>query len=415
MNNFQKYQGCLENHQPQLALQHLLQHLYINRQHAGGYFLAGNLFRELNRYDLAINAYLEACRLNPNRSQYYLNLGVTYREMQQPEKAIGAYETAYKLNPDPAILSNRASAMLLAGNYTDGWREYEWRTQTPSGKPKYDWYPADVRWNGEPLNGQTIVVYGDQGGIGDDIQFCRYLPYLKAMGAIVIFATWKSLIPIVSTMEGVDLVMEHCWPSYKNLDVNWVVPLMSLPAIFKTTLETVPSRTPYLSVPAERRAKWQELLSQYPASPGIKKVGFVYATSHDKARTCPLDQWSPLLSQPGIQWFSLQKEDDAGDGKRLAAENPNIIDLTHHLNDFADTAALIESLDLLISIDTSVPHLAGALAKKTWLLLPFNTDFRWLLHRDDSPWYPSFRLFRQSTLGQWEPVIEQVRAELLKI
>ena len=404
----------MQQEQHDLALNYLQRHLEANPRHAYGFFLAGNLMRDLGQWPQALCAFLEACRLEPKNSELQTCLGIIYNQLQKPDSAIRAFDTAFENNRDPGILYNRSMALLLAGRYQEGWQEYEHRALVHKNKKiLYEWHPASKRWQGQPFPDQTLVVYNEQ-GLGDDIQFCRYLPYLKALGGNVVFITQKSLFPVMSTLYGVDQIFELSKETHESLrNSDWFVPLMSLPQLFQTTLNSIPNQTPYLAVPPSYSEKWQALLEPYMTNPGIKKIGLVYASINEKQiRNCPFPLWHPLLSLPGLQWFSVQKGDAAVTVQNYAAKHDNLVDLTAHIHDFGDTAALLDQLDLLISIDTSVPHLAGALGKPVWLLLPFSSSWRWLLQRSDCPWYPSFRLFRQSAPGQWQPLMEQVRQAL---
>lgn len=234
------------------------------------------------------------------------------------------------------------------------------------------------------------------------------------MGGTVVLVVPQPLLPVLSRLPGVDKAVERSYSAVAALvDSDWFVPLMSLPHIFRTAPDSIPSQTPYLSTPSGYRDKWRTLLKPYLKRPGVRNIGLVYASANDmRIKTCPLEKWAPLLDVPGLQWFSVQKGDAAAAVHQVAAKQANLIDLTRHIEDFGDTAALLDQLDLLISIDTSVPHLAGALGKPVWLLLPYFSDWRWMLKRSDSPWYSSFRLFRQYQPGQWEPVIAQIRQAL---
>lgn len=397
------------------ALQFLQQHLNANRQHALGFYQLGNLQRSMNQWPQALCAYLEACRLDPEQSDFHLNLGVMYQWLQQPDKAAQAYITSWQKDNKSSTRFNRAQALLLDGQYTEGWQEYESRRSIPDYQPRFEWYPQEREWRGQPFPGQTLIVYHEQ-GLGDDIQFSRFIPYVKALGGTVILATRPSLIPVLATLHGVDQVVDHSPETYQTLRFHWAIPLMSLPLLFRTTLHNIPNRTPYLSVPTAYRAKWQELLKPYISRPGNLKIGFVWACnpldSLGQIRTCPLPQLASLFTVPKTQWFSIQKGPASTELHDIASTVPNVIDLSQSIEDFADTAALLDQLDLLISIDTSVPHLAGAIGKTAWMILPFANEWRWLLRRSDSPWYPRFQLFRQPVPGKWEPVMEQIRHEL---
>lgn len=410
MQHYQQFQLFREQHQPEQALHCLHKHLHDNPRHAYGFFMAGNLLRELGRLPEALCALREACRLDPGQGVFFANFGVLYRELQQPEEAILAYSAALERNNDPGIRFNRAMAMLQAGRYEEGWSEYEWRMQTGPNQSLYAPYVCQKLWHGQPFPGQTLLVVPEQ-GLGDNLQFCRYLPLVKSRGGKVLLGTIPSLQPILSTLAGADQVILTLPDAY-----DYAVPLMSLPHLFHTTLSSIPNQVPYLSVLPAYRDKWQTLLAPYKQGFGTRRIGFAFATSNDRhIRSCPLSLWHTLFSLPGLQWFSLQKGDAASAVPELSASCANVVDLTHHIDDFADTAALLDQLDLIVSIDTSVAHLAGALAKPVWLLLPFVGEWRWLLRRCDSPWYPSFRLFRQSLPGQWEPVMAQVRQALLRM
>lgn len=416
MHFYSLYQQCLQQSQPEQALFHLQQHLARNPEHAAGFFQAGNLLRKLGLLSLALSAFQKACKLDPSQKEYYANAGVLHRELQQPDQALQAFNAALALGEDPAVRFERAMALLSIGCFQEGWREYEWRTRKAPLDKMYDYLSSGRRWQGQPFPGQTLLVHHEQ-GLGDHLQFCRYLPYVKALGGQIVYTAWPELIPVLSTLQGLDQVLPHNPQTYASLQTQWSIPLMSLPHIFRTTLDSVPNQTPYLSVPSAYRSKWQALLAPYPRLAGTRRIGLVYAckTTNQPHRICPLSFWQPLFSLPGLQWFSLQKGEAASGIREYKDRYANLIDLTGHIDDFADTAALLDELDLLISIDTSVPHLAGALGKPVLLLLPFVSEWRWLLRRSDSPWYPTFRLFRQPLPGYWEPVIAHVRAALLRM
>lgn len=404
-----------QNDLPQ-AIQVLQKHLHANRSDAVGFYQLGNLHRQLGEWSKALCAYLEACRLDPKQSDFFLNLGVTYQSLQQTEQAISAFSRAYAITADAKILFNRAQALLLAGRYEEGWRDYEQRTEMTAYKSIFEWHSPRCRWQGQPFPGQTLVVYHEQ-GLGDDLQFCRYLPYVKSLGGRVVFSTRPPLIPVLSTMDGVDEVIDHSEAAFRTLRFHWAVPLMSLPLLCGTTLNNIPSQVPYLSVPTRQRQKWEALMAPYRSERCQKNIGFVFscnpASDSGILRSCPFPLLSDLFSVPGTRWFSLQKGEAAVAVQAVAATQGNVIDLTAQIDDFGDTAALLEQLDLLISVDTSVPHLAGALGKPVWMMLPYANEWRWLLRRSDSPWYPTFRLFRQPGPGLWAPMIARIRQALL--
>ena len=373
---------------------------------------AGRLASLSGQLSLALQYYLSAYELAPQHSDCLWNIGVTYHDLQQPALALEAFAAAYRISGNEAIRYNRAMTLLLAGDFPAGWPEYECRLQIPAHQHRYSWHEPQHLWDGQPFPGQTLVVYAEQ-GLGDCIQFCRFLPFVKALGGTTVLCAPPSLVPILQSLAGVDAIIpgDSAGPS-RPLRLRWAIPVMSLPYLFRTTLATIPDCTPYLHVPADYRHKWQLLLSPHRHS-SLQRIGFVFSSANDiQVKSCALAHWAPLFSLPGLQWYSLQKGSAAVSEASAAAPFDQIIDLSGHIGDFADTAALLEQLDLLITIDTSVAHLAGALGKPTWLLLPFSADWRWLLGRSDSPWYPSFRLFRQLVPGQWPAVIETVRQQL---
>ena len=409
MDCFQRFQHCLRENQAEQALRYLKDGLRNHPKEAEAYFQFGKYLSQHGARVQALGAFQEACRIDPGQAVYRICLGVAHQDLQQPEQAIRCYSG---WEQDPKVRFNLATALLLVGRYQEGWSAYEARLAADTSG-KYRWHPPERLWQGQPFPGQTLVVYSEQGR-GDDIQFCRYLSYVKALGGEVVLSTWPDLIPVLATQFGVDRIVEHGGIGPRDpLRYNWAVPLMSLPYAFRTTLDDIPNQTPYLNVPTAYRAKWGELLADQ-IRPGVKNIGVVYACkpTNQAFRTCPLHLWQSLFSLPGLRWFSLQKGEAAVDFANCASSHPHLVDLTGHIHDFADTAALIEQLDLVISVDTAVPHLAGALGKPTWMLLPFVSDWRWLLNRCDSPWYPDFRLFRQNLPGHWEPVISQVRQAL---
>jgi hypothetical protein len=263
-------------------------------------------------------------------------------------------------------------------------------------------------WDGSDPAGRTIFVHTEQ-GFGDTIQFVRYVTMLIARGAKVILECTLPLRSLMSSVKGVSKVVVA---GVRPPDFDLHIPLLSLPKIFKTTLETVPNEVPYLFVDDERMAKFKQLTRD----PGAKlRVGITWAGNikPDPARTCPLENFAPLASIQGVTFFSLQKGEPEADADR-PPPGLKLIKLSDELKDFADTAAAMLNLDLILTIDTAGAHLAGALGRPTWTILPWACDWRWLTDREDSPWYPTMRLFRQPTRGDWASVIAQVADELGK-
>jgi hypothetical protein len=320
------------------------------------------------------------------------------------DEARASFDRAVGIRPDFAQARwNRAQAMLLAGDFAQGWREHEWRLKA---HPELQRAFAQPLWLGEvPLDGKTILLHAEQ-GLGDTLQFCRYAPLVAARGGRVVLEVQKPLVDLMRDLPGVAAVVARGEP-LPDFDLH--CPLLSLPLAFGTRLDTIPAQMPYLGAPAERAAGWEARLTKRP------RIGLVWSGNaghkRDRARSIPLYALMPVFDLDAATFVSLQKEARAADAAVLK-QTAKLIDVGAELETFADTAALIRQLDLVIAVDTSVAHLAGALGKPLWLLLPAAPDWRWLAGREDSPWYPTARLFRQTVTRAWGPVVARVRAAL---
>ncbi len=373
----------------------------------------GNVLQEQGKLTEAAACYQQALRLQPDCAMAHNNLGNVRKEQGQLAEALACYEQAITLEPDYADAHlNRALAWLLAGQYEQGWPEFEWRWRCPG----YALAPcAAPRWQGQPLQGQTILLRAEQ-GLGDTLQFIRYAALVKQRGGRVLVECQQPLLQLLARCPGIDgLVARGATPSEK-VDVQ--APLLSLPCLFGTTLATVPAPIPYLSADPCLVEHWRQQLCPLPAF----KIGIAWQGSllyrSDRARSIPLTAFAPLGRLKGVQLISLQK----GLGTeqlRDVADHLAILDLGSRLDEtagaFMDTAAVMHSLDLVLTCDTALGHLAGALGVPVWLALPFVSDWRWLLHRDESPWYPNVRLFRQREPGNWPEVFERIAAEIRQL
>lgn len=365
-----------------------------------------HLLKDQGQIERAISHCHQALRLDPTWVEAHNDLGNARLELGQLSEALACYDRAIELNPDHSNAHwNRAVILLMQGDYQQGFIEAEWRWKLTTMQPRP--FPQPL-WDGSDLSGNRILLHAEQ-GMGDILQFIRYAPMVKARGGEVWFECPQSMLRLLSTAAGLDQLI--AWGSPLP-DFEVQVPLMSLPRILQTHWQTVPAQVPYLQ-------------ASFPSPVEISstqfKIGIVWAGSRkyeDNPYSCcsaPLQEFRSWSALPGIDWFSLQKGDPA---QQLAdvADLWFIQNLDPLLQDFADTAAVIDQLDLVISVDTSVAHLAGALAKPTWLLLPFAPDWRWRLDRDDSPWYPTLRLFRQPHPGDWRGVsllVEEALAEIV--
>ncbi len=368
----------------------------------------GNALKELGAWEQALGCYEQAIALKPDYAKAFNNLGNVYRDQGDLTKALAQYERAIQLEPNFAEAHwNKALTYLLQGDLQQGFAEYEWRWQVKLANFRPMRQFGRPLWDGSPFPGKTLFLHAEQ-GMGDILQFFRYVAIAAELGGQILLECHAPLTQLLQFQPHVLRVVPY---GSMPLQFDLHAPLMSLPHILGTTLATVPAQVPYLQVPpCERR-----LPVASTEGPPPRKVGLVWTGNpqnpYNKLRQIPLEQLLPLASLPGVQLYSLQKEMPPEDAALLAA-HPEIIDLREQMTDFVDTAALIQELDLVISIDTSVTHLAGALAKPVWLLLPYTPDWRWLLHRSDSPWYPTLRIFRQTSAATWETVIVEVQAAL---
>jgi tetratricopeptide (TPR) repeat protein len=369
------------------------------------HFNLAHLLRQSGEPAAALASFDRAVAIRCDYAEAHFNRGVVLKELQRLDEALASYDRAITIKRDFAEAHlSRAIAHLLRGDLTRGWHEYEWRWKNPGGPDGATErrFPQPL-WIGKgPIAARTILVHSEQ-GLGDTLQFCRYTKLLADLGARVVLEAQAPLVALLGRLEGVSKIVARGDP-LPPFDCH--CPLLSLPLAFRTTLETIPSRIPYLRSDADKTARWEARLG----AKSRPRIGLVWSgnprQSNDDNRSIRLAEWAPLLSAD-FEWVSLQKEVREVD-RGFLRDSPAILDFAGDLNDFGDTASLCECLDLVISVDTSVAHLSAAMGKRTWVLLSFNADWRWLLQRDDSPWYPTARLFRQRAAGDWPDVLERV-------
>lgn len=336
--------------------------------------------------------------------------GISLEQEHRLDEAAICLLNAATIAPRNASIRLKLGQILLSrGEFMAGWREFEMAYQLGLHTM------PDLRilpWNGMRISQGHILLVGDQ-GFGDAIQFARYIPLVAARCDGVVLGCSEQLAPLLVGIKGVVQIVTR----YKDIEGDCKVycRLTGLPILFNTTLDSIPAPIPYLTADLRKAANWTERLKMQA---GKLRVGIAWAgrTTHanDKNRSMNLGQWQPLLNVPGVSFVSLQKEIPECDIAAMATNN-KILSLGSELNDFSDTAALIQVLDLVISVDTSVVHLAGALGKPAWVLLPYVPDWRWLYNREDSPWYPSLRLFRQNAPHDWRDPVERAAVELRKL
>lgn len=379
--------------QPMAAVAALQRAVRLDPRHAQAHLALGNAHGDVDEADLAATHLTEAIRLQPDLPEAHASLGFLLTGAGRLREAIAACDAAIALRPGFARAHwNRSFAHLLAGDFLPGWEDYEWRKRDARFAGDFPALPGR-EWTGEALTGKMLLVHAEQ-GLGDTIQFARYLPLLAARGARVVLACARPLITLLETVDGVAAAVDRAGrlPKYDL----WV-DQMSLPRLFATVIGSIPSPAGYL--PGACAA---------PQSSAPLRVGLVWAGNplhqNDRRRSIPSAALAPLFQVPGIDWVNLQVGARAGDFPDLPPPDG--------LTDFAATARVIATLDLVIAVDTSTAHLAGAMGRPVWLCLPAAPDWRWVLGRYDSPWYAAMRLFRQPFPGDWGSVIAQVRTAL---
>ena len=370
----------------------------------------GLVLLQQNKIEAAEAVCREALRLKPDATTAHLALGMACYLQARPREAVACYDRALELNPSsPEAHKNRGIARLQLGDFLGGWDDYEWRWQCVelSGRRL-----AQPLWDGSLLAGKGILLHAEQ-GLGDTLQFVRYAPLVRERGGRVIVACQRALLPLLRGCRGIDELV-----TFDNAASAYEVhaPLMSLPRIFGATLETIPADVPYIEPDARLVDYWRNDLNSF----GGFKIGIAWQGSpefrFDRLRSVPLINFAPLADLPGVTLFSLQKGFGSEQLTALAGHS-NVVDLSSRLDEssgpFLDTAAVMKTLDLVITVDTSIAHLAGALSVPVWMVLSSSPDWRWLLDRDDSPWYPTMRLFRQPRRGDWKQVFTKIAAALL--
>ncbi len=382
--------------------------LQIKPGYAEAFNNLGVVLKAKGMVDDAISSFKSAVHINPEHVDAHYNLGNMLWGSGRHNEAIGCYDRALKFDTDHIEARwNRALLLLMTGNYEQGWQDYEVRfaRKTPPER-----LFAQPRWDGSDLSGRRILVYSEQ-GFGDTFQFVRLLPMVKARGGKVIFECQKELSSVLSLCDGIDEIIDQNDSGKPDISFDTHIPLLSLPGVLGVRLENLPSKVPYVFVNAELIDKWRERLRVHKGY----KVGIVWGGNPDyrynSGRSCDLKTFGLVGQLPGTTLFSLQKG-----GSELAAVNQpdefSIANLNAEPNNFSDTAALIMNLDLVISVDTAVVHLAGALGKPVWLILVHASDWRYLLKRTDSPWYPTMRIFRCPKSGDRTVVMRQMVEEL---
>ncbi len=409
LHTLQRYDEALQNYAEAIRLHPGYADAYANR---------GNMLLDMGRFEEALANCETAIRLKPDYVEAHMNRGVVLQALRRDVQALSSYDEAIRLRPDYAEAHwGRSLLQLQSGKYRDGWRGYEWRWKLKTCSRSGLGFSQPM-WSGqEPLSGKTILLHAEQ-GLGDTIQFCRYVPMVAALGARVMLMVQPELVALLGSLGG---VAEIITPEQALPEFDYHCPLLSLPLAFGTTLESIPSPGAYLKADPARIERFRRLL-------GLRhrpRVGLVWSSGYHpihpewfaaySRRNIGIEHISKL-DMRGIGFVSLQKGEPAESEfrRRYRALWPqgNMVALTEQLHDFADTAGLVANLDLVIAVDTSVVHLAAALGRPVWLLSRFDGCWRWLVDREDSPWYESVRIYRQERPGDWATVLRRVSEEL---
>jgi len=384
-----------ENRMYEKAVARYRRAIELKPDYADAWNNLGGTLRELDRLSEAESAIGRAIQIEPNLASAHSNLAIVLMDQQRFIEAIESFHRAIAARPDYREAHHNLGMLhLLLGDFQRGWEEYQWRPITP----------LQIRqptWRGEDLRGKTIFLHAEQ-GIGDTIQFARFIPILQEKGAHVLIGCHPELSGLVGGLAQI----VHRGDRFPPFD--FYCPLLNVPMVLGTNVNNIPARIPYLKADEERSKLWRERLGPRK---GNLRVGLAWAGSpkhaDDARRSIALEKFAPVLANPNIEFISLQ----VGPAGARAAQH-GMVDFTSELRDFSDTAALVDQLDLVVTVDTAVAHLAGAMAKPTWVLLAKTPDWRWLLGRADSPWYPGLRLFRQERRGDWDAVIEAIAQKL---
>ena len=434
LSKLKRFNEALKNYQQALLLQPQDAEIYCNRgvifkelkmfddalldfkksielrpNYADAYLNQGMLFEAIGLTDKSVSNYKKAIELKPDYADAYSNLGTIFHDLGEYSEALECYEKVIELKGDCInAYWNKSLLMLLNGDYEEGWNLYEWRWRRDKNEARR--HINKPIWLGiNSIKDKKVLVWSEQ-GLGDCIQFCRYVFLMQSLGAKIILEVPFQLKIILSTLDKNITIIEKGQPLP---DFDLQVPMMSLPLAFKTAVDTIPAKAPYLFSNDKFNKRWKKFLG----NTNKFRVGLAWSGSEnhtkDKKRSIPLKIIEKLLCLP-LEFHSLQINYKESDFEILKL-NPKIFQHQKNIKDFSDTAALINNLDLVISVDTSVAHLAGALGKPIWILLSYSPDFRWMLNRKNSPWYSSAQLFRQSRVDDWETVIDEVWVELKKL
>lgn len=435
----------LEQARTDPALFHIGRSIELDPHNSIAYRSMGDAFSASGQLSLSISAYQKACALDPGNTDALLNLGTVcheldaydqaklmfqniidqapghlralnnlgkvYHDMGRLKHALACYDRCINLQPHYAEARfNRAALLLAMGDYKNGWREYEWRFKRSGAGNVYPHQLKTPRWQGEAYHGRRLLVHCEQ-GMGDALQFVRYIPLVKKRGGTLIMEVHAPLAPLLKSLPHVDEMILFDPERPPDILHDLHIPLLSLPAIFSPGADTIPNHIPYIQIEPHGAKPWLPHLKK-----GHVNIGLVWASSDlNPKRNLPIEECRSWFQHPGLHFIGLQKGAASGQLARLKGKASSSTELGRHLKDFHDTAAVMSHLDLVISVDTAAAHLAGAMGTPLWALLPFRADWRWPPRSRNSPWYPSARIFRQTRYGDWDDVIQKVAVTLADV
>jgi Flp pilus assembly protein TadD len=380
---------------------------------ADAYYNLGNTYQALGLYEAAVESYQLAIMKNKGFVGALNNLALVLKAMGRIDEAVSHFREAVRLQPDLAEAHwNLSLALLVKGEFEEGWKEHEWRFLRGKRSTIYPHRFGMPLWDGSSFTGERLFVHSEQ-GFGDTLQFIRYIPMVKRLGGTVVFETFEPLLGIVRGLPGIDKLVEISPNRCHAESCDYYIPLMSLPKLFTIDIPTIPSNIPYIIANPTKIEQWKNRINKKSFGVGIAWAGKP-EHENDGNRSCHIEHFLTLAGIPGVELYGLQKGDAARQIETLDRVK-GIINFDHELKDFSETSAAIENLDLIIAVDTALVHLAGAMGKPVWTLLPYTPDWRWLMEREDSPWYPTMRLFRQPACGDWGAVFDKIIEELRKL
>ena len=383
--------------------------LALDPKLAEGHYNLGSVYRLMERHDAAILHFSKAIQLRPDYAEAWNNLALTCKNIGDFDRAGKYFNRALQIEPKLAVARwNRALLNLLKGNWQSGWQDFEHRFNLSHWRTIYPHRIHGRRWDGRTIPNQTLFVHDEQ-GLGDTFQFVRYLPWAKSMCGRLVFETRPEIIPLLENTLGIDQIVERTSNGPSKVSFDHYIPLMSIPWLMKLKPQQMGEWAPYIRASENKTARWKSLLP-----PGPLKIGLVWAGrpehGNDAIRSCGFEALSPLLKHKAVQFIALQK--GAAERQLDAYPYPNITRLGTRLEDFSDTAAVLAQLDLLITVDTSVAHLAGAMGKPAWIMIPYIPDWRWGIEGKHTRWYPTITLFRQPRPKDWASVTASMEQEL---